>query len=317
MMVGFAIGCVGVVIFLTTGYVNKDDETKIQKKKMLPVFLSLLFLIGVAFFAHGEMTAYAYPPAKKLPNTKGMSYREAFLAVAKSQLGYAEDKNGETVFGAWAGDSRQAWCSEFVAWCAHKARVPKTIIPKVRSAVRYREFFEGEGRFYLLAGGGATSYCGCRQAAKGTLSVDDLAAGDILLLDNHTCIFLYRNGNWLHTLDGNSGDRVCERDRFIGTIHGVCKPDFERKEKKLLKNVKVPQSMSLKKGKAKTLKLSLPKGLKKSKLKIRYKNSNKKIAVVNANGKVKAKKKGTCRVTTILKLQNGEGKSFKTKITIK
>ena len=44
----------------------------------------------------------------------------------------------------------------------------------------------------------------------------------------------------------NSGDRVCERDRFIGTIHGVCKPDFERKEKKLLKNVKVPQSMSLK-----------------------------------------------------------------------
>ncbi len=175
-----------------------------------------------------KTTVKAYEPAKTLPDINGMPYREAFIAVAKSQIGYKEDKNGETVYGAWAGDSKQAWCSEFVAWCAEQAGIPETIIPKKRSAIGYRSFFKDKNSFYLLKNGGFTSSCGCQEAAMGILSLDNLEKGDILLMDNHTCIFLYMNGNKIHTLDGNSGDEVCERDKDVSRIHGVCKPNFEQ-----------------------------------------------------------------------------------------
>ena len=58
---------------------------------------------------------------------------------------------------------------------------------------------------------------------------------------------------------------------------------------------KVPESKTLKKGKSFTIKPKLtPSG---AEAKITYRSSNKKIATVNAKGKVTAKKKGTATIT--------------------
>ena len=58
---------------------------------------------------------------------------------------------------------------------------------------------------------------------------------------------------------------------------------------------KVPESKILKKGKSFTIKPKLtPSG---AEAKITYSSSNKKIAIVNAKGKVTAKKKGTATIT--------------------
>lgn len=93
----------------------------------------------------------------------------------------------------------------------------------------------------------------------------------------------------------------------------------------LLKKVKVTKNLSIKKGKAKAIKVTLPEGLTKvtkytgkdGEVKISYKVNNKKIAKVNGKGKVTGKKKGKAKVTTTVRLQDGTKKTFTTKVAIK
>ena len=58
-------------------------------------------------------------------------------------------------------------------------------------------------------------------------------------------------------------------------------------------------------------------GFAKQAAKVTYSSSNKKIASVSANGKIKAKKKGTITVTAKVKLKDGSVKKINKKITIK
>lgn len=94
----------------------------------------------------------------------------------------------------------------------------------------------------------------------------------------------------------------------------------------LLDKTKVTSKFNISKSKNKTIKVTIPKGLKKvskftgeeGQVKITYKTSNKKIATVNSKGKVTAKnKKGTVTITSTVKLQDGTYKTFKTKIKVK
>lgn len=89
---------------------------------------------------------------------------------------------------------------------------------------------------------------------------------------------------------------------------------------KLLQKVKATKSLSIKKGKTKTIKVTLPKGLKKvtkfsgkkkNQVKITYKSLNKKIATVNSKGKVTAKKKGTAKIKISLSAHDGKGVSVR------
>lgn len=173
--------------------------------------------IAVAVFVLNLCTAtiaLAYEEPKPLPDMEGLSPREAFVAVARSQLGYRADENRESYFGAWAGDAKQAWCSEFVAWSAEQAGIPASVIPRARGSAGYRAFFAKKHRFYLLEGGCFDEACGCKQLAQGTLPAGDLKPGDILIVEtdgnvsdgpDHSCIFLSAEGDMLRTIDGNSG----------------------------------------------------------------------------------------------------------------
>lgn len=79
--------------------------------------------------------------------------------------------------------------------------------------------------------------------------------------------------------------------------------------------------MTLKKGKSKTVEVTIPKGLKKvtkfsgknkaNQIKVTFKSLNKKVATVNSKGKVKAKKKGTAKIKIFLSAHDGKGVSVR------
>ena len=45
---------------------------------------------------------------------------EDILAIAETQVGYAEGANNETKFGAWYPMNYNPWCAMFVSWCAEQ-----------------------------------------------------------------------------------------------------------------------------------------------------------------------------------------------------
>lgn len=43
------------------------------------------------------------------------------IEIAKSQIGYTEKGNNDTIYGKWFGLNNQPWCAMFVSWCFNEA----------------------------------------------------------------------------------------------------------------------------------------------------------------------------------------------------
>lgn len=177
----------------------------------------------------------SYQEAFLLPELTG-NWREDIIAVAESQLGYEEAVDGSTLFGAWAGDAKQAWCSEFTSWCAYQVGIPETIFPKKRSSRAFHKYYSEIGRFYFLEGGIGPKVSGYGSSHAEMISLEELKPGDIILKEtngdysngaDHTGLFVgIKNGEILY-ISGNSNDSVEEKICPIETIHGICKPDYD------------------------------------------------------------------------------------------
>lgn len=169
------------------------------------------------------------------------NYRADMIAVANSQLGYAEDANGGSVYAAEIGGADNAlrpWCTEFISWCARNAGIPETVIPNALATDGLRKPFSAMGRYYILNNGRDNDSCGCGAYADGrSLNVRDLEAGDIVLTQGsnsfyadgpgHSALVLgvYTDNNVL-VVSGNSGDTVRYSVVSPREIHGVCRPDY-------------------------------------------------------------------------------------------
>lgn len=94
--------------------------------------------------------------------------------------------------------------------------------------------------------------------------------------------------------------------------------------KLLLEQMEVEKNISIKKGNNKKLKLTLPYGVtvvdkftgRYGEIKVSYYSSNRDVATLNHNGNIKAKKKGTADITTIITFENSMSKVFITKVTV-
>ncbi len=157
--------------------------------------------------------------------------------IAWSQEGYREDDYGNTKYSDWAGQHGRAWCSEFVSWCADQANIPKTVIPVGTSSNKFRKFYSGKGRYYLLDNGMEHDACGCGAAASGTLELDELRKGDILLIESngnfdngpdHTELFDYVSDGRIYTIGGNVNDSVRRNWQWPDEIHGICRPNYDQ-----------------------------------------------------------------------------------------
>ncbi len=88
---------------------------------------------------------------------------------------------------------------------------------------------------------------------------------------------------------------------------------------------KATLSLSLKKGKSQTIKVTLPAGFTQvskytgspADVKVTFKSSNPKVATVSSSGKVAGKKKGTTKITVTMQTKAGAKKTLTTKVTVK
>lgn len=135
--------------------------------------------------------------------------------VAIGELGYKEQGNNRTKYGAWYGMNGAAWCHMFVSWCAYKAGVSVSIVPKTASTSAGMAWFKKKGLF---------RYKG-RYTPK---------RGDIVYFKtnrSHVGIVEKVVGSTLHTIEGNTSDKVARRTYPLSnaTITGYGVPKYPTK----------------------------------------------------------------------------------------
>lgn len=127
-----------------------------------------------------------------------MNERQAILAKAASQVGYRASANDDTKYGAWYGMNYNPWCMMFVSWCAAQAGISQDVIPKMAYCPYAVVWFSSRGRF-VRAGSGQP------QAGDVIFFTDDGQTAE------HVGLVEQVAGSRIHTIEGNSSNRVCRR----------------------------------------------------------------------------------------------------------
>lgn len=146
------------------------------------------------------------------------------VKVAKTEL--SEGVSGRpNKYTQWFGMTDE-WCGMFVAYCANKAGVPVSIIPKSASVGEYLSFAKDKARF----------------KAKG--SGYKPKAGDIMIQKSggasHVGIVTKGGDSTFETIEGNSGDAVKKRSYSISNANltGFFVPDYTETGNVLNENTK-------------------------------------------------------------------------------
>jgi len=146
-------------------------------------------------------------------------------AIAKSQLGYKEGVNNDTMYGKWYGLNNQPWCAMFVSWCFDQAGQAKLIAASTKK-------------------GFASCDAGLKWFAKNNKLVPtgQAQAGDIVFFQfdadaqpDHVGIVAKNDRKkYLWTYEGNTvgdskgsqanGDGVYFKKRAYSLIMGVARP---------------------------------------------------------------------------------------------
>lgn len=118
------------------------------------------------------------------------------IDVAIGEIGYSEQGNNKTKYGAWYGMNGAAWCHIFVSWCANQAGVETSIIPKTASCSSGMQWFKNKGLF---------KYKGKYTPKRGDI-IYFCSAGS-----SHVGIVEKVSGNTVHTVEGNTSNKVARR----------------------------------------------------------------------------------------------------------
>lgn len=134
------------------------------------------------------------------------------IDVAIGELGYKEQGSNHTKYGKWIGADGLAWCHSFVSWCAYKAGASTSVFPKTASTDVGMAWFKKKGRF----------------KAKGKYTPK---RGDVVYFKtgrSHVGLVEKVKGNTLHTIEGNTSDKVARRTYSLNdpTITGYGVPAY-------------------------------------------------------------------------------------------
>ena len=66
--------------------------------------------------------------------------------IAIGEIGYKEQGQNRTKYGAWFGMNGAAWCHMFVSWCANQAG-EGSAVPKTASTTTGMQWFKNKGLF--------------------------------------------------------------------------------------------------------------------------------------------------------------------------
>lgn len=147
------------------------------------------------------------------------------IAIARSQLDYAESADnyavetdpdtgeettkGYTRYGEWYGNKYGDWCAMFASFCMHYAGITEEMIPYEQSCARWVEQLTELGQFYTPAEdspcvGDLVFFDGNRD---GTADHVGIVTGYTYVDDDES-----KDVNGITTIEGNSGDKVAERE---------------------------------------------------------------------------------------------------------
>ena len=134
------------------------------------------------------------------------------IDVAIGEIGYAETGTNKTKYGAWMGMNGAAWCHMFVSWCAAQAG-EGSAVPKTASTTTGMDWFKNKGLFKVKG-----SYTPKR--------------GDVVYFKtgrSHVGLVEKVSGNTLHTIEGNSSNKVCRRTYSLSesTLTGYGVPKYK------------------------------------------------------------------------------------------
>lgn len=134
--------------------------------------------------------------------------------IAASQIGTSESNKGHMKYINWYGGfgSGTPWCAIFVSHCSNQAGIPTSIVPKFASVAVGMQWFRNNGLFKIKG-----SYTPKR--------------GDIVFFTNnrsHTGIVEKVEGATLHTIEGNTSDKVARRTYSLdeNTLTGYGTPKY-------------------------------------------------------------------------------------------
>jgi hypothetical protein len=147
------------------------------------------------------------------------------VEIAKSQLGYQETGNNDTMYGKWYGLNNQPWCAMFVSWCFGQAGYSRLVAASTKK-------------------GFASCDAGLKWFAKNNklVPVGQAQAGDVCFFQfdadaqpDHVGIVAKNDGKkYLWVYEGNTsgdtkgsqanGDGVYLKKRAYSLVMGVARP---------------------------------------------------------------------------------------------
>lgn len=140
------------------------------------------------------------------------------ISVAASQIGYEEGPKHTTKYGTWYGLPNEPWCAIFVSWCANKAGIDTSVIPKHASCDKGVTWFKNKSKFKTRVSGYTPK------------------AGDIIYFGSasdatHVGIVEKVSNKRVHTIEGNTSDCVARRDYSLTStdIYGYGIPNYASK----------------------------------------------------------------------------------------
>ena len=164
--------------------------------KLHTKIISILMALIIAFsFPFSSLAASASDP-----------YAEHGLCIiefALDEVGITETGDNITKYNDWIG-IQGGWYAVFISWCANQAGISETIIPKTGDPYALRTHFTTNGRYYPSSYHGGTA---------------EPQIGDICFYSDvdhypaltHVAIVVDVDSTYIHTVDGNWGDKVSLR----------------------------------------------------------------------------------------------------------
>lgn len=134
------------------------------------------------------------------------------IDIALAEVGYSEQGENKTKYGAWYGMNGAAWCHMFASWCANQAGCTTSVFPKAASTTVGMQWFKDKGLFKLKG-----SYTPKR--------------GDVIYFKtnrSHVGLVEKVQGSTVYTIEGNSGNKVARRSYHLSesTITGYGVPKY-------------------------------------------------------------------------------------------
>lgn len=117
--------------------------------------------------------------------------------VAIGEIGNKEQGNNSTKYGKWYGMDGAPWCHIFVSYCANRAGVSASVVPKTASTSDGMAWFKKKGLF---------KYKGKYTPKRGDIIYFKSAGA------SHVGIVEKVSGSVVHTIEGNTSDKVARRN---------------------------------------------------------------------------------------------------------